>query len=182
MTNYLYSLSLAQQTGAFLLSLGFGFIMGIFYDLFRLIRISLSKGKIAYLIFDLLYCFFLGICSYLFFLTVNEGDVRGFLIAGEAIGFVIYYFSLGVVVFSFGERIIELFKRFFSKLLKIIITPFYRLFKLIGRFFSKIFQKAGLKGKKIKNKSKFLLKVYRHLLYNLNVKMVKNGVSEEKEV
>ena len=55
MTDYLYGLSLATQTKNFLLSLGFGFIMGIFYDLFRIIRISISKGKIATVISDILF-------------------------------------------------------------------------------------------------------------------------------
>ena len=182
MTDYLYSLSLAKQTGGFLLSLGFGFIMGIFYDLFRLVRISISKGKKIYFIFDLLYCIFLGFCSYLFFLTVNEGDIRGFLILGEVMGFAIYYFSLGVVIFSAGEKIIEFIKKIFLSFFRFIFFPFKWVFKKLYNFTSKTFRKINGKRKKIKNKSKFLLKLHKHLLYNLNVKMVKNGVSEEKEV
>lgn len=182
MTDYLYSLSLARQTGGFLLSLGFGFIMGIFYDLFRLVRISLSKSKKIYFVFDLIYCIFLGFCSYLFFLTVNEGDIRGFLILGEVMGFAIYYFSLGVVIFSAGEKIIEVIKKLILSFFRAIFFPFKWIFKKVYGFASKTFRKITGKSKKIKNKSKFLLKLHKHLLYNLNVKMVKNGVSDEKEV
>lgn len=178
MTDYLYSLSLAKQTGSFLMSLGFGFIMGVFYDLFRLVRISLSKGKKVYFVFDVLYCVFLGFCSYLFFLMVNEGDIRGFLILGEIMGFGVYYFSLGVVIFSTGEKIIEFIKRAFA----VIFFPFKWIFKKLYNFSTKTFRKINGKRKKIKNKSKFLLKLHKHLLYNLSVKMVKNGVSKEKEV
>ena len=182
MTDYLYSLSLAKQTGSFLLSLGFGFIMGIFYDLFRLVRISISKSKKAYFVFDLLYCVFLGFCSYLFFLTVNEGDIRGFLVVGEIMGFAIYYFSFGIMIFSIGEKIIEIIKKLISSFLSIILFPFKWLFKKVYIFFNKTFRKINGKKKNIKNKSKFLLKLHKHLLYNLGVKMVRNGVSEEKEV
>ena len=60
MTDYIYSLSLASQTKGFLFSLGFGFMMGMVYDMFRLVRVSISKGKKIQIIFDiisLLNCF-----------------------------------------------------------------------------------------------------------------------------
>lgn len=182
MTDYIYSLSLAEQTKGFLLSLGFGFLMGIFYDLFRILRISITKSKKAVVVFDLLYCVFLGFCSYLFLLVVNEGDIRGFLLIGEGIGFAVYYFSLGVVVFRISEKIVNTIKRAFSKLFKIISFPFCWIFKKLKSLVEKFSKKCRKKGKKIKNKSKFHLKLHKHLLYNQGVKMVKNVVSQEKEV
>ena len=64
----------------------------------------------------------------------------------------------------------------------LVFYPFKWAFKKIRRFTGKTFRKIKGKRENIKNKSKFLLKVHKHLLYNLSVKMVKNGVSEEKEV
>ncbi|MBR2454812.1 MAG: spore cortex biosynthesis protein YabQ [Clostridia bacterium] len=182
MTDYIYSLSLADQTKGFLLSLGFGFLMGIFYDLVRIVRISISKSKKVILVFDLLYFVFLGFCSYLFFLVVNEGDIRAFLLLGEGIGFSIYYFSLGVVVFTASEKILSITKKVISKILKIILFPFVWVFKKLKTLLEKFAKKWHKKGKKIKNKSKFHLKLHKHLLYNQGVKMVKNVVSQEKEV
>ena len=106
MTDYLYGLSLATQTKNFLLSLGFGFIMGILYDLFRIVKISISKGKLATIISDILYCIFLCFALFLFCLTVNEGEIRLYLLLGSMAGFFVYYFSLGVIIFSFSEKII----------------------------------------------------------------------------
>lgn len=182
MTDYIYSLSLAEQTKGFLLSLGFGFLMGIFYDLFRIIRISISKSKEIVLVFDLLYCVFLGFCSYLFFLVVNEGDIRAFLLLGEGIGFAIYYFSLGVVVFTASEKIVNATKKIILKIFQVVFFPFRWTFKKLKNLLEKISKKWRKKGKKIKNKSKFHLKLHKHLLYNQSVKMVKNVVSQEKEV
>ena len=182
MTDYIYSLSLADQTKGFLLSLGFGFLMGIFYDLVRIVRISISKSKKVILVFDLLYFVFLGFCSYLFFLVVNEGDIRAFLLLGEGIGFSIYYFSLGVVVFTASEKILSITKKVISKILKIILLPFVWVFKKLKTLLEKFAKKWNKKSKKIKNKSKFHLKLHKHLLYNQGVKMVKNVVSQEKEV
>ena len=124
MTAYLYGLSLAQQTKGFLLSLGFGFIMGIFYDLFRIIRISISKGRAAIIVSDILYCIFLCFSTFLFCLTVNEGEVRIYLLLGAGAGFFVYYFSLGVIVFSFSERIIGFIKKIIKAIFNIISFPF----------------------------------------------------------
>ena len=173
MTDYIYSLSLAQQTKSFLLSLGFGFIMGIFYDLLRILRVSISKNKKVILAFDLIYCVLLGFSSYLFFLVVNEGDIRTFLVLGEIAGFSVYYFSLGVFVFAASEKIIDVIKRIALKILKIIFFPFCWIFKKVKILLRKLLKKCQKNGKKVKNKSKFHLKVHKHLLYNQSVKMVK---------
>lgn len=184
MTDYLYGLSLAQQTKGFLLSLGFGFIMGIFYDLFRIIRISISKGKIATVISDILYCIFLCFCTFIFCLTVNEGELRFYLLLGAGAGFAVYYFSLGIIIFSFSEKLISLIKKVTKAIFNVISFPFRFIFGKLRNLFNKISAKSRKNTKNIKNKSKFLLKVNKLMLYNLFVKKrhsVKNGVSESEE-
>ncbi len=178
MTDYLYSLSLARQTGNFLLSLGFGFIMGAVYDVFRIIRMCISKGKAAFVICDILYSTVLCFCVFLFCLTVNEGEIRGYLILGGCIGFAAYYFSLGAAVYSLSEKTVAFIKSFFGKLFKVIFFPIGKLF----RFFKRKIKKSHKKVQKVKNKSKFLLKVDRQLLYNLRVKKAKSGSFEKKDV
>lgn len=182
MTDYIYSLSLAAQTKSFLLSLGFGFIMGFFYDAFRILRICISKSKKVVIIFDLLYFIFLGFSSYLFFLVVNEGDIRAFLILGEVIGFSIYYISLGVVIFSASEKIVAGVKKGIALILRLIFSPFRWLLRKLKKVLERISKNWIKKGKNIKNKSKFHLKLHKHLLYNQSVKMAKSGNHQEKEV
>ena len=123
MTDYLYGLSLATQTKNFLLSLGFGFIMGILYDLFRIVKISISKGKLATIISDILYCIFLCFALFLFCLTVNEGEIRLYLLLGSMAGFFVYYFSLGVIIFSFSEKIIAFIKAIIKSVFKSVFKP-----------------------------------------------------------
>lgn len=184
MTDYLYGLSLAQQTKGFLLSLGFGFIMGIFYDLFRIIRIGISKGKVATVVSDILYCIFLCFCLFLFCLTVNEGEVRFYLLLGTGAGFCVYYFSLGVIIFSFSEKLISFIKRVTKTVFNVISFPFRFVFGKLRKLFNKAAAKSRKKTKNIKNKSKFLLKVNKLMLYNLFVKKrhsVKSDVTESEE-
>lgn len=184
MTEYLYGLSLAQQTKSFLLSLGFGFIMGIFYDLFRIVRISISKGKVATVISDILYCVFLCFCTFIFCLTVNEGEVRFYLLLGTVAGFCVYYFSLGALVFLVSEIIISFIKKIAESIFNVISFPFRFIIGKIKQLFNKLSAKSRKNTKNVKNKSKFLLKVNKILLYNLFVKKqrsVNNGISESEE-
>ncbi len=170
MTDYLYGLSLATQTKNFLLSLGFGFIMGIFYDLFRIVRISISKGKIATVISDILYCIFLCFSLMLFCLTVNEGEIRLYLLLGSLAGFFVYYFSLGVIIFSFSEKLISVVKKIIKSVFNVLSYPFKFVFGKLRKLFNNLSIKRRKNTKNIKNKSKFLLKVNKLLLYNLFVK------------
>lgn len=183
MTDYLYSLSLATQTKVFLLSLGFGFIMGIFYDVFRIVRMCVGRGRASFVISDVLYCLLLCVCSFLFFLTVNEGEIRVYIIIGEAAGFFVYYFSLGAVIFSVSGKIIAFIRRAASVIFRAVSFPFLRIFRLLRGVFNKFLKKSRKKSKNLKNKSNFLLKVYKHMLYNLNIKKtpVDDGLSDERE-
>lgn len=184
MTDYLYGLSLATQTKNFLLSLGFGFIMGIFYDLFRIVRISISKSKIATVFSDILYCIFLGFSLMLFCLTVNEGEIRFYLLLGSLAGFFVYYFSLGVIIFSFSERLITLIKKIIKSVFNVISYPFRFVFGKLRKLLNNLSAKSHKNTKNIKNKSKFLLKVNKLLLYNLLVKKqhpTKRESSESEE-
>lgn len=181
MTDYLYGLSLAAQTKNFLLSLGFGFIMGIFYDLFRIIKISISNGKIATIISDILYCIFLCFSLFLFCLTVNEGEVRFYLLTGAVAGFGVYYFSLGAIIFSFSENVICFIKKLLKSIFNIISFPFRYVIGKIRNIFNKLSVKHRKNTKNIKNKSKFLLKVNKLLLYNLLVKKQHSAKHEFEE-
>lgn len=181
MTDYLYSLSLAKQTQSFLMSLGFGFVMGLFYDLFRIVRVSFFKGKAAVIAFDVLYCVFLCFCTYSFCLTVSEGEIRAYILLGSAAGFVIYYFSLGVLIFKAAERITDFVKRIISKILKVILFPFSFVFGKAAAFFKKTVKKSRKSTQKVKNKSNFLLKVNKHLLYNLFVKKQKSAGNDNND-
>ncbi len=170
MTDYLYGLSLATQTMNFLLSLGVGFVLGIVYDSFRILRICISSRKIVIILFDIIYCIFFGLAFFLFLLTTNEGQFRFYLFVGSGVGFSVYYFSLGVIIFSFSELLTEFTKKWIKRIFSVFIFPFRWIYSRTKRFIDKKIKKSRKTTKNIKNKSKIHLKLYKHLLYNLNVK------------
>lgn len=152
------------------MSLGFGFVVGIIYDAFRLVRVCISKGKRLQIAFDVIFCIFLAFITFLFFMSVNEGEFRIYLLLGEAVGFSVYSLSIGIVVFTYGELWIDWLKDHFSKFLHLVLSPFKRLLKRIFSSVGKIMKKFRKRDENIENKSKIHLKLNKHLLYNLFIK------------
>ena len=163
----MYNVSQNEQMLIFLASLGMGFLLGVVYDFFRAIRLSLTRGKIAVVIFDLLYFFVVALGSYLFILATNKGEVRSYIIIGELLGAVFYYFSLGVALMKLTDKFVSILKKAYSFIFKIISLPF-RLMKLtFFTVFGKIkvfFEKSEKKSKKIQKK---VLPKWRVYVYNL---------------
>lgn len=184
----MYSFEQSEQLNLFLLSLGAGFVLGIVYDILRTIRLTISRGKIIIFIFDILYFLIFSLATFLFFLAINKGEFRSYMIFGEILGFIFYYVSFGIAAKSFTDAFVKAIHTTFSFLLKIILAPFKAVFKL----FSKIKCKISLFFKKLskkyeKNRKKHLPKL-RLYVYNLlgifekqpNVKM-KEGYNDGEE-
>ncbi len=170
----MHNMTVSGQLQMFLLSCGVGFLLGILYDVFRLLRMAFFKQALAVFIQDVLYWCACAVCSFLFILAVNSGEIRSFLLVGELIGWLIYYLTLGSLVMKANRLLIALFKKLFTVLFTCILAPFRLLFRLlapiakgIGRLFKNIF-------KIFYNNSKLRLKQQQVLLYNLRRVSKKN--------
>ena len=83
-------ISLSAQTAYFLWSLVLGVALGALYDVIRGVRMVLHAGKIHVLISDIVFFAACGVITSLFSLPFNKGDVRAFILFGEAVGFLAY--------------------------------------------------------------------------------------------
>ena len=163
----MYNVHQSEQTIIFLSSLGVGFLLGILYDLFRAIRLSITKSRTATIIFDVLYFFTFGFLSYIFILALNKGEIRSYIIIGEIIGAVFYYFSFGIVAVKLTDKFVAMIRRIKSFIFTVISLPFKLLHKLLHSSFlkiKKIFKKTEKKSSKMRKKLLPKLRVY---VYNL---------------
>ena len=92
-----YIQGIASQTRLFLFAVGFGFILGILYDVFRTLRMIISGSKIFVIFMDILYFAVCGFLIFCFSLVIDYGRIRMFSLAGNALGWLIYYFSFGAI-------------------------------------------------------------------------------------
>ncbi len=158
-----YIQGIAEQTRIFLYSLGFGFLLGILYDVFRTLRLIISRSKGFVFFADLLYfavCAFLTFC---FIMVVDSGRVRLYVALGEILGWFIYYFSLGAIAIRFTNAVTAFFRRIFSVasgLVKRVLSRIRRKTVKIASSGKKIIRKSN-------KKLKFNLQKHDSLVYNL---------------
>ncbi|HZJ78162.1 MAG TPA: spore cortex biosynthesis protein YabQ [Clostridia bacterium] len=169
-----YLPSMADQTQIFFYSLGLGFLLGILYDVFRTVRLAISSAKRLILIQDILYVLICTFVSFLFFMVVNNGQIRGYIILGEAFGWLIYYSSFGIFAIKASAAIIKIIKKTFSLIYKVATTPFILLYRIINRPMLFLYKKIRNISKKVMKNLKLHLKIRCSIMYNLKESVCKN--------
>ena len=125
--------SLSQQTVYFLASIAFGAALAVIYDLVRAVRMLIRCGSVHILISDILFFFVCGVLTSLFALPFNKGDVRAFIVFGEAVGFLAYRLTLGRLFGGFYAVIARLLRRFLRKICE-KLKKFYDFLLKAGGF------------------------------------------------
>lgn len=159
-------ITINDQVRELLLSCGMGFILGLYYECFRVPRLIMQVSKTALFIQDIVYFLSSAVLTFLFSLAIMDGRLRFYLFLGEAIGFAAYYLTVGRLVVRFSVVVFNAIRFLWIKLSKIIITPFklligviYSVFFLLFDILKKIVHKFILFFKKC-------LKRIRLVLYN----------------
>lgn len=153
-----YILSMDEQLLLFCKSLGFGFLMGVGYDVFGLLRLVLSRGK-GLVVWEIAYAFVAAVCSFLFDLTLNGGNLRLYMLAAECLGFALWYFVAGVP-FRLGVRRIL---RYADRAARKIARPADALYRKV----QSRAQCEKIKLKKVLKKTNVLLKFPKQIVYTL---------------
>ena len=163
----MYSFEQSEQLKLFLLSLGAGFILGIIYDVFRTVRLTISKNKALIFVFDILYFITFALATFIFFLATNKGEFRAYMITGEIIGWFFYYVSFGLAAKRFTDEFVRIFHKLCTFIFKVIFAPFRLIFKSflkMKEIFLLFSQKLTKKFTKIRKKH---LQNQRLYVYNL---------------
>ena len=142
------SLSVADQTSYFLCSIVLGLILGALYDLLRAVRMLVRARGMSVIVTDVVFFTVCGVITSLFALPFNKGDVRAFIIFGEAVGFLSYRLTLGNVmgkIYSHLARILrtilqkiyKISEKFFDLLLKVISILVYNIREVVDKSLNK---------------------------------------------
>ena len=102
--------SLTSQSLIFVYSLALGMFLGFAYDIFRIIRMVINSRNIAIFIQDVLYFILSGGVTFLFVLSVNSGNSRFYILAGEGIGWIAYHITLGEVIYKCSNKTVNFVK------------------------------------------------------------------------
>lgn len=156
-------LSLSEQTAYFLWSLVLGLALGLLYDLVRAVRMLLRARGLHIVVSDVVFFTLCGVLTALFALPFNKGDVRGFIIFGEAVGFLTYRLTLGSIMGKIyahlatllrkvAQKILGLIEKIFTFLLKILHTLLYNVGVVIDKSLKRAAEKRKLRRAAAKRK------------------------------
>jgi len=121
--------SLSDQTLYFIASVALGAALAAVYDLVRAARMLLRAGRVHVFLSDVAFFAVCGAVTSLFALPFNKGDVRAFVLFGEALGFLMYRLTIGSVMGRFYAGIARILRRFIGKICEFLKNIFDLLLK-----------------------------------------------------
>ena len=98
--------NVSEQTQLFLWACVLGAFTGIFYDIFRVLRILIKHNSFVVFIEDIIFTLFFGMSLFIFATEKARGEVRFFMLFGALLGFIIYYMTIGFLMVNIIKRII----------------------------------------------------------------------------
>ncbi len=132
--------TVTQQMSVLIYAIAAGFAMGLYYDLFRTIRIVIHFGKTAVVIQDLFFWLTSAVMVFFVSIAVNGGYIRIYFIAAVLLSWFLYFFTIGNAVMFMVNIVILLIKRAAELIKRYLISPISRVF---NRFFMLISQKIS---------------------------------------
>ncbi len=143
------------------------------YDIIRAVRKVCLNSFWAVQLTDILLWVIYAFATFIFLISRTNGEIRGYVLVGEALGFGLFRVSLSRLLFP-AFKFILLTTSKISKIISGFLSAFYIKFEsLILKFGKSIF--------KISKSAKKLLKNVRRLLYtNKNIDSMEKTLNETK--
>ncbi len=130
-----------------------GIIIGVFFDIFRILRRSFKTPDIITYIEDILFWILTGIFFIIILFKFNNGEIRSYVLLGLISGIVMYMFIISKYFIKISVNIIKIIKKILSYPIKIIcklIKPLTFIVINIRKIFIDIFNKISKNDKKYK--------------------------------
>ena len=150
-----------NQAYLFLVFILNGILIGVIFDIFRILRRSFNTPNIITYIEDAIF-WTLSALSVLYTLFVfNNGEIRGYIFIGLFLGIIVYMLFFSKTIIKVSVNILLFLKRIVCSVLKIIVYPIKVVFAFIQNTFivpaKYLYKKSQIitqKYNKMKNKHK----------------------------
>lgn len=153
------------QLYSFLIYFISGIMIGIFFDIFRILRKSFHTPDIITYLQDILFWLLTGFFLLVVLFYFGNGEIRIYHIIGLLIGGIFYMLTISKFFIKINVSILTFIKKIIYRILAIILLPIKLCLKVIKKLFAplpffvinlqKTIKKSGAKvKKKEKNKNK----------------------------
>lgn len=140
-----------------------GMVLGIIFDVFRILRKSFKTSDFVTNIEDILFGIITGIVLLFTIFLFNNGELRLYLFLGIIFGIILYLLLISKYFIKINVEIIKIIKKFII----LITKPFIILLKFIKRIFFKPISFICINLKLLFKK------------FSKNIKIPKKSVNEE---
>lgn len=149
-------MAITSETILFLIFLLDGAIVGLLFDIFRILRKSFKTPDLITYIEDIGFGISSGAILIFSIIIFNKGELRLFIFLGIILGLIIYMLTVSKYVVKISVKVIQFITKIITTILKIILSPIIIIFKKIeNKFKICINKQKGTKNKK--NKKGFIV-------------------------
>ena len=156
-----------KQLNLFLIFFVSGVIIGVLFDIFRIIRRSFKVSDFHTYIEDVLFGILTGLFLIFIIFVYNNGNIRFYMFVALILGAITYLLTISEYFIKINVKIITLIKKVIFKILHFVTYPFILITKFIKKILHKPFMllvinlekiKKGIRSKKEKKVKKIISK------------------------
>lgn len=137
------------QMEIFLLAVIIGVILAFIYDIIKIVRYAISHKEIYIYLEDAFFWLISTFVVFQICLDKNDGEIRLYFIIGIFIGMISYFFIVSPIVMSFAQKIIDIIKFIVKLFIEIVMTPLKLIYMVFGKHIVEIAKKYFKKILKI---------------------------------
>lgn len=127
------TVSVSNQIFVFLSCVLLGMILGLLFDVFRIVRRTTPAGTVATATEDMLFWLLAALLVFLALLFLNDGQSRIFEWLGIAIGGMLYLSVFSRLVIAASMHVIHALKTVFRWILFLLLFPVRLLFRILKK-------------------------------------------------
>ena len=126
-----------NQANLFLIFAINGVIIGLLFDIFRILRKSFKTSDIITIIEDILFWILTGFIILYSIFVFNNGEIRFFMFIGIFLGVMLYMLLLSRYIIKVSVTIISVVKKVLGFIFKILIFPIQSMYKITKNLLKK---------------------------------------------
>ncbi len=144
----MWEISNQLQAVSFLYSMILGVIYCAFYDIFRAVRLVFKPKDWQVFLQDIVYFLIISFTTFIFLLSLTNGEIRGYILFGMVIGFCGFYLTVSKYFLPLCKKIIWFVNWCFKKINNVLNWLFSKIesfilkfYKITVTFFKKLLKK-----------------------------------------
>lgn len=134
---------ITNQAYLFLIFIVNGLIIGLLFDIFRILRLSFKTKDFVTYIEDIVFWILTGFIVLYSVFVFNNGEIRFFIFLGIALGVLLYMTIFSSSIIKSSVFVIDIFKKVFGKIFGFFSVPFLFISKFIKKLVCELRQKKA---------------------------------------